>query len=153
MAGALFDVNVWVALVFETHPFHSLAKSFLEKSTVETPIIFSRSTQQSFLRLITTLKLLKYYGSDAITNREALFILRALLNQSNISEREEPLGTAKLWHQIGALDTSSPKVWMDAYLAAFAISGKYKMITLDRDFDLYRSHGLDLLRLNAELNS
>lgn len=144
MRGFLFDVNVWIALVFESHPYHVFAKTVLKKGTLECPVVFCRSTEQSFLRLITTSKILKYYGVEGITNREALMILNALLNQSNIILREEPEGISKLWHQLANLNSSSPKIWMDAYLAAFAIAGVCELVTLDRDFEIYRSQGLQI---------
>jgi toxin-antitoxin system PIN domain toxin len=149
VAGSLFDVNVWIALVFESHPFHSAAESALTETSDASPAIFSRSTEQSFLRLLSTPKLLTFYGVDTFTNRDALGVLRSLLTLSNIVEREEPHGTADLWHQWGGHDSASPKVWMDAYLAAFAIKGEYQMITLDRDFEVYRPRGLKLIRLNG----
>ena len=49
---------------------------------------------------------------------------------------------------LAGLGTASPKVWMDAYLAAFAIAGRLRLVTLDRDFKSYVSHGLDLSLLN-----
>lgn len=36
------------------------------------------------------------------------------------------------------------KIWMDAYLAAFAITGRLEFVTLDRDFQAYEPHGLKL---------
>ncbi len=42
-------------------------------------------------------------------------------------------------------DTASPKIWMDAYLAAFALAGGYQMVTTDAAFKQFR--GLDLLLL------
>jgi predicted nucleic acid-binding protein len=41
--------------------------------------------------------------------------------------------------------TASPKLWMDAYLAAFALAGRYAMVTTDAAFRQFR--GLDLLIL------
>jgi predicted nucleic acid-binding protein len=38
---------------------------------------------------------------------------------------------------------------MDAYLAAFAISGDLQMVTLDQDFTVFESHGLQLHLLKA----
>ena len=37
---------------------------------------------------------------------------------------------------------------MDAYLAAFAISGGMHLVTLDKDFRSFESMGLDLLLLS-----
>ena len=44
--------------------------------------------------------------------------------------------------------SASPKVWMDAYLAACAITSGLRLVSLDRDFKSYEAHGLDLLQLN-----
>jgi len=38
-----------------------------------------------------------------------------------------------------------PKVWMDAFLAAFAMTGGYQLVTTDRAFKQFK--GLDVLVL------
>jgi predicted nucleic acid-binding protein len=53
------------------------------------------------------------------------------------------------WARFGALDQPSPRRWMDAYLAAFAISGSWRLISLDRDFLAFREQGLQLQWLGA----
>lgn len=148
MPGFLFDSNVWIAGVFTTHAFHRQARTALLEATPASPAVFCRSTQQSFLRLATTPALLKAYGADGLTNRDALVALEALLALAQVCEREEPPGTVALWGRLAGLDTTSPKVWMDAYLAAFAISGALLLVTLDRDFKSFEAHGLDLILLN-----
>ena len=50
---------------------------------------------------------------------------------------------------MAALDSTSPKVWMDAYLAGFAIAGGFHLLSLDRDFKSFVPHGLGLTLLNA----
>lgn len=45
-------------------------------------------------------------------------------------------------------DTASPKLWMDAYLAAFAIAGGLRMLTLGWHFKNFVPHGLDLNLMN-----
>jgi uncharacterized protein len=45
------------------------------------------------------------------------------------------------------LETQSRE--FDAYLAAFAIAGGLRMVTLDRDFNAYLPHGLDLSLLSS----
>jgi hypothetical protein len=42
----------------------------------------------------------------------------------------------------------APKLWMDAYLAAFAIAGGMRIVTLDKDFRNFESQGLNLLLLS-----
>ena len=144
MPGSLLDTSVWLAAVFTTHPFHLAARRCLQQATSAEPAVFCRSTQQSFLRLASTPALLKAYGATGLTNRDALVALGALMELAQVCERDEPPGTAALWRRMAALDTASPKVWMDAYLAAFAISGGMRMASLDQDFKNFAPHGLGL---------
>ncbi len=148
MPGSLFDANVWIAAVFTTHPFHRQAQAALQEATPAAPAVFCRSTQQSFLRLASTPVLLKAYGAEGLTNRDALAALAALLALPQVCERDEPPGLIALWHRLAARDTASPKVWMDAYLTAFARSGGLRLVTLDHDFKSFETHGLDLILLN-----
>jgi len=74
--------------------------------------------------------------------------LDALLALAQVCEREESPGTVALWHRLAGRDTASPKLWMDAYLAAFAMGGALRMVTLDHDFKSFVAHGLDLVLLN-----
>jgi uncharacterized protein len=145
--ASLLDANVWVAAVFPTHPFHRKAQQALRGATSADPAVFCRSTQQSFLRLISTPALLKIYGAEGLSNRDAVVALNALLTLPQIVERTESAEVVDLWLHLAARDTASPKVWMDAYLAAFAIKGGLRLVTLDGDFKKFETHGLDLLLL------
>jgi predicted nucleic acid-binding protein len=49
------------------------------------------------------------------------------------------------WKQLAAPSKASPKLWMDAYLAAFALSGAYQLVTTDKAFRQFK--GVDLLVL------
>lgn len=144
MPACLFDTSVWLAVVFTTHPFHPQARQCLQQATVAEPALFCRSTQQSFLRLATTPTLLKAYGATGLTNRDALIALGALMALPQVCEREEPRGAFALWQRIASRNTASPKVWMDAYLAAFAISGAWRLASLDQDFKNFAVYGLAL---------
>lgn len=147
MPGSLFDTNVWLAAIFTSHPFHTLAQEVLQAATPADPAVFCRSTQQSFLRLASTPALLEAYGAEGLTNRDALVALRALLALPQVCEREEPPGVRTLWHRLASRDTASPKVWMDAYLAAFAIGGGLRMVSLDYDLKGFEAQGLNLALL------
>jgi predicted nucleic acid-binding protein len=61
--------------------------------------------------------------------------------------REEPAQIVDLWHRLADLPSVSPKVWMDAYLAAFAITGGMTMVSLDQDFASFKKAGLELVLL------
>jgi predicted nucleic acid-binding protein len=62
----------------------------------------------------------------------------------NVRLIEEEAGVRTLWHRLAAIPTASPKVWMDAYLAAFAIRHAVEFVTLDRDFKNFVKDGLKL---------
>ena len=148
MPGSLFDSNVWISAIFTTHPLHEKAQTALHDATPAVPAVFCRSTQHGVLRLASTPALLKAYGAGGLTNRDALVALDALLALPQVCEREEPSGTVALWHRLAGRDTASPKVWMDAYLTAFAISSRLRLVTLDSDFKTYEEQGLEWVLLN-----
>ena len=148
MPGSLFDTNVWLAAIFPTHPFHLPAQQALLQATATQPAVWCRSTQQSFLRLASTPSLLKAYGADGMTNRDALVVLDALQVLPQVTLRDESPGVFALWCQLASANTASPKVWMDAYLAAFAMAGSLTLVSLDRDFKKFAPQGLVLNLLN-----
>lgn len=143
MPGALFDTNIWLAVVFATHPGHAVARHALQTVTAAQPAVFCRATEQSVLRLLTTTAVLRTYGAEGLSNRDALVALKALQVLPQVSVCDEPPGTALHWHMLAARDTASPKLWMDAYLAGFAIAGSLGLVTLDADFNQFRGHGLN----------
>ena len=57
--------------------------------------------------------------------------------------------TVARWRRLASCETASPKVWMDAYLAAFAIAGGLRLVSLDRDFRSFERDGLDFVLLQA----
>ncbi len=142
----LCDSNVWLALALSKHAHHVAAREWLE--TVEEPasVFFCRATQQAFLWLLTNASVLAPYGNPPLTNREAWSAYEAFLADDRIAFRaDEPAGLQLSWKEFAVRRTASPKLWMDAYLAAFALAGRYSMVTTDAAFRQFR--GLDLLVL------
>ena len=144
----LFDSNVWLALTFSAHPHHVLAKELFAEASTDNPACFCRATQQSFLRLATTPVILHAYGAEGFTNQEAAKLIRILSDLPSVSTLDEPSGLESRWLELARLPSASPKVWMDAYLATFAILYEADFVTLDRDFRNFESHGLKLRLLN-----
>lgn len=149
MPAYLFDTNLWLAAVFTSHPFHTVAQQALQQAKPGQPAIWCRATQQSFLRLLSTPAISKFYGADGLSNRDAWVALEALQALPQVEFRDEANGLYAIWRQSAALDSASPKVWMDAYLAAFAITGGLRLVTLDRDFRNFVVQGLDLELLSG----
>jgi predicted nucleic acid-binding protein len=61
----------------------------------------------------------------------------------------EPSGARDLWLKLAVGNRPSPNVWMDAYLAAFAIMIDAELVTFDRGFVKFQSHGLKLRLLDS----
>lgn len=142
----LCDSNVWLALALSKHSHHPIAREWLE--TVEEPesVLLCRATQQAFLRLLTNATVLGAYGNPPLTNHEAWSAYEALLTDDRIIfQGNEPAGVEAVWKKLAVRGTASPKLWMDAYLAAFALTARYQMVTTDAAFRQFR--GLDLLVL------
>ncbi len=141
----LVDTNVWVALLIDNHEFHDDAEGWLAGLDEPGGTLVCRATQQSILRLLTTNTVFTPYGSSARSNAQAWSAYHDLLGDERIAFVEEPPGLEAHWERLANRRSPSPKLWMDAYLAAFAIAGGYQFVTTDRAF---RQHeGLDLILL------
>jgi toxin-antitoxin system PIN domain toxin len=139
----LLDVNVWLALVLSGHESHEYARGWFLSEREEGGLLFCRTTQQSFLRLLTTAAVLSRFGNPALTNAEAWRAYQGFLADPRIAYAAEPADVERHWHRLAARESASPKVWMDAYLAAFAMAGGYTLVTIDTAFRQYDS--LDVL--------
>jgi toxin-antitoxin system PIN domain toxin len=141
----LCDSKVFLALAVEQHVHHSLAANWFGALAGADTALFCRATRISFLRLLT-----QKIAPDFVPlgNREAWAALDQLMEDDSTGFEAEPQGLDLVWRQLTDGDGSSPKLWMDAYLAAFAIAGGLRMVSLDKDFRNFESHGLDLLLLS-----
>jgi toxin-antitoxin system PIN domain toxin len=139
----LCDSSVWLALALSRHAHHAAARGWFEAVADPRSVLFCRATQQTFLRLLTNASVLRPYGNPPLTNRQAWEAYQALLADDRIAFRpEEPAGLEAVWRRFAVRGTASPKIWMDAYLAAFALAGGHRMVTTDAAFKQFR--GLDL---------
>ena len=120
-------------MAFEAHPHHLTARSWFE-STGENSCLFCRYTQSGFLRLATNPAL---FGDESLTNAEAWACFDALIEDYRIGFIGEPLGLGHLWRRFTISETYSPKIWNDAYLAAFALAGGMAVVTFDKSFSSY----------------
>jgi toxin-antitoxin system PIN domain toxin len=141
----LVDSNVWLALAVSGHGFHVVAHAWMTSQTAPGEALFCRSTQQSFLRLLTTTAVMQPYGDPALTNREAWTLYEGLLTDPRVGWSDEPPGLQSHWKVFATRNTASPKLWMDAYLAAFAVAGQHQLVTTDAAYAQYA--GLNLLVL------
>lgn len=144
----LCDSNIWLALALSRHIHQAVVRAWFETITEPASVLFCRATQQAFLRLLTNTAVLAPYGNPPLTNREAWRAYEALLGDDRIVFRAgEPVELERHWKALALRDTASAKLWMDAYLAAFALAGGHRMVTTDAAFRQFG--GLDLLLLGS----
>ena len=143
----LADSNVWLALSLSEHEHHARAAAWFSERTVADGIGFCRSTQLALLRLLTTRAVLSLYGNPPLTNKQAWELYDALVADPRVSFLSEPKDLDVLWKQLATSPSSSPKLWMDAYLAAFAIAGQHQLVTIDTAFTQFPN--LDLVMLSS----
>jgi len=141
----LADSNVWLALVLSAHEHHIHVSTWLHGQTSGENVAFCRMTQLALLRLLTTRAVLSPYGNPPLTNEQALELYDGLLADPRVTFAPEPAGLERHSQGLASVPSSSPKMWMDAYLAAFAIAGGHQLVTIDSAFTQFR--GLDLVLL------
>lgn len=142
----LCDSNVWLALALSRHAHHAVACEWLEGMKAAGSVFFCRATQQTLLRLLTNAAVLGPYGNPPLTNQQAWDAYEAFLADDRIAFRaQEPAGMEAHWKRFALRTTASPKLWMDAYLAAFALTCDYRMVSTDAAFKQYDGLDLELL--------
>jgi toxin-antitoxin system PIN domain toxin len=138
----LCDSNVFIALTLEAHPHGKRATRWVDSLAEGGILYFCRSTQQSYLRLLTVKEWMK---EEVCTNDEAMKAYTKLTSDPRIQFSEEPRDLETQWLAYARGPVSSPKRWMDAYLAAFAQRARMCIVTFDRGFLTFP--GLDLIVL------
>lgn len=133
----LADTKIWLALAISKHQFHAAARTWISGVKTTQKVAFCRATQQSFLRLLTTHAVMAPYGIPPLTNQEAWDAYKEFLSDPRITWVSEPKGMNAAWKQFAARPISSPKLWMDAYLAAFALSRGDQLVTTDKAFSQF----------------
>jgi toxin-antitoxin system PIN domain toxin len=134
------DVNVWLALAVGEHSNARQAQDWADEASRDW-MILSRVTQMSLLRLLTNPHALR---RDAISGMEAWHVIDELLERPNIRFVKEPDGVQEVWRTLTS-GTVSANTWTDAYLAAFARTTGFTLVTFDRGFSRYRNIPLRIL--------
>jgi toxin-antitoxin system PIN domain toxin len=135
------DINVWLALTFDSHVHHPAAKTWFDALSNEA-CYFCRMTQQGFLRLATNRAA---FGSHALTMADAWRKYDTFQSDVRIAFAEEPVGLEAGWRGYTQHQSFSPHMWNDAYLAAFAKASGLAIVTFDQAFSHYSGVNLRLL--------
>jgi toxin-antitoxin system PIN domain toxin len=127
----VLDVNVWLALTFDSHVHHPAAKTWFDGLATGAVCYFCRLTQQGFLRLATNASV---FGNDALTLPDAWQKYDVFLSDPRIAFADEPAQVESHWRSYTQTRSFSPHVWNDAYLAAFALAMGFQVVTFDKGF-------------------
>src|SRR5579872_633489 len=122
------DVNVWVALASARH-IHASACSQWLNSIESGDVAFCRVSQMGLLRLLTNGSVM---GGDVLSSQDAWRVYRRMLADERIHYAPEPYALEAEWRRLTTHDHPAPKIWTDAYLAAFARAAGMRLVTLDR---------------------
>jgi uncharacterized protein len=137
------DVNVWLALVVAEHTHARQAQNWAERASGDW-LVMNRITQMGLLRLLTNPSVM---GSDALTGAQAWLVADELLEHENIRLVKEPDGLERNWRDLTPHGRISPNFWTGAYLAAFARTTGFTLVTFDRGFSKHPNIPVQILSL------
>ena len=122
------DVNVWLALASRRHVHATICGEWLNSIDTD-QVAFCRVTQMGLLRLPTNESVM---GSDVLASRDAWRVYPSILEDERVDFAPEPFTLEQEWRKLTSEGRPTPKIWTDAYLAAFARSAGMQLVTLDR---------------------
>ena len=139
---ALCDVNVLLALCYEGHVHHPQVLAWFDQQD-DLEVVLCRHTQLGLLRLLSNAAIM---GNDVCTIQQAWAIYDMVIEDARFEMVNEPNELEVFLRQYTTSGQVSPKLWQDAYLAAFARAGRLRLVTFDQGFRKFS--GLQLILLN-----
>lgn len=122
------DINVWLAVLLEDHVHREAARQWWDDDRAEV-IAFNRVTQIGVLRLLTTSAAM---NDRPLTMQQAWAAYDTLFTDDRVAFLEEPQGVEQSFRHQTQGGRASPKLWADAWLAAFAEHAGGALVTFDR---------------------
>jgi toxin-antitoxin system PIN domain toxin len=137
----LVDVNLLLAVSYEGHAHHVPALAWLnEQGTGQ--IVLCRSTQLSLLRLLCNRSVM---AENVCSMDRAWAVYEVIHEDDRFRFYAESEGLETVLRKFTQSAQPSPKLWQDAYLAAFAVSSNIHLTTFDKGFQQYNGLQLTLL--------
>ena len=122
------DINVWLALLVEDHVDRPAALACWRADQSE-QVAFSPLTQIGVLRLLTTSAAMNgrpLSTAEAWTAHDYLFL------DDRVVFLSEPPLLEEAFRNVAYRNQASPKLWADAYVAAFAEVAGAKVVAFDQ---------------------
>jgi uncharacterized protein len=124
------DINVWVALTYEGHVHHIVARTWFASLAGSGRLFYCRFTQLGLLRLLTAEVVM---GQDEVMSQEQAWdAYDRWLQDERIGFLDEPAEIEAPFRAMTRSRQSAPKDWADSYLAAFAQAAQLTLVTFDR---------------------
>jgi uncharacterized protein len=123
------DVNVWVALHHENHFHHRSALDWFNRLPERRKLVFCRQTQLSLFRLLTTPSVM---ADEVSTQQQCWSIYEKWVSGGRAVMQPEPPLIEGAFRARSRAAQSSPKMWTDCYLAAFAETAGLTLVTFDK---------------------
>ena len=139
----LLDASVWVPLSAPDHVHYRRAREYWDRESDE-DLVFCRVTALALLRHLTNPRVL---GPAALGGARAWKALESWLAVPRVRLSPEPDGIDDCLRRWSASLDLRTAAWTDAYLAAFAVSGGYRLVAFDTGFSRYPE--LNFLPLRA----
>jgi toxin-antitoxin system PIN domain toxin len=123
------DINVWLALTYERHVHHAIARRWFEALGEGARLFFCRFTQLGLLRLLSSEAVM---GEDGAMSQEAAWkAYDRWLEDERVGLLDEPADLERHFRSLTRLRHQAPKDWADSYLAAFAMMSHLTVVSFD----------------------
>lgn len=123
------DINVWIALHYEGHRHHAAAVEWFRSVNESEPLVFCRHTQIGMFRLLTTDAVMR---DATLTQRQCWALYARWIEGGRAALQADPAGLDEAFRKLTSTEAPAPKVWADAYLAAFAEAAELRLVTFDK---------------------
>jgi toxin-antitoxin system PIN domain toxin len=133
---------VLLALAYRKHTSHRAAAEWLGHIDDAAGVVVCRHTQLGLLRLLSTRAVM---GDDVLDAPGCWAVFDLALADQRFAFLREPREIDTAFRHLVRKAASSPKLWQDAYLAAFAIAGGLSFVTFDAGFKQFGELNLILL--------
>jgi len=111
------------------HVHHEVAHDWLNDLTGDLRLCFCRFTQLGLLRLLTAAAVM---GDDALSQAEAWSVYDGVRRDYRVIMAEEHDALERRVRSLTRSKHAAPRTWADAYLAAFADTSHFSLVTFDR---------------------
>ncbi len=132
---SLCDVSFLLPLCYAQHEHHLVAKSDLETVSSKGELAVCRNSQLGLLRLLSNRVVMQ---SSVCTTDQAWSVYDTLMSDDRFCFQGEPTGVETKLRELTRGLPFSPKLWQDAYLAAFAVRAGMRLVTFDAGFRRFK---------------